>query len=79
MSDLAATNCGCEDRGGCGCGCANNSGCGCDNGCGCMFSRLSLLGLPLLNKEAYLLFPEPELSGQWKQSLFRLLLLLNIG
>ena len=28
MSDLAATNCGCEDRGGCGCGCANNSGCG---------------------------------------------------
>ena len=22
MSDLAATNCGCEDRGGCGCGCA---------------------------------------------------------
>ena len=35
MSDLAATNCGCEDRGGCGCGCANNSGCGCDNSCGC--------------------------------------------
>ena len=29
MSDLAATNCGCEDRGGCGC----NSGC--DTNCGC--------------------------------------------
>lgn len=31
MSDLAATNCGCNND--CGCGC--NNGCGCGNDCGC--------------------------------------------
>lgn len=33
MSDLAATNCGCD----CGCGCDSgcSTGCGCNNNCGC--------------------------------------------
>ena len=43
MSDLAATNCGCDCGCGCdsgcstGCGCNNNCGCnnGCNNNCGC--------------------------------------------
>ena len=47
MSDLTATNCGCNNvtsNNGCGswiwilillCCCGGNNGCGCDNGCGC--------------------------------------------
>ncbi|MCC2725280.1 hypothetical protein G5A92_05665 [Blautia massiliensis] len=33
MSDIAATNCGCD----CGCGCDSgcSTGCGCNNNCGC--------------------------------------------
>ena len=41
MSDLAATNCGCD----CGCGCDSgcSTGCGCNNNCGCNNAELPCL------------------------------------